>query len=86
MRPVLTALVMFISSPAFAGSSLTFPVFIPPECMELARREGVPTVIENKYQASKAKFKLARLSARDPLVRDCRAAVERHQTALTAKF
>ena len=47
-----------------------------------ARREGVPVVIENKLQATRARIKLARLSASDPLVRECRAAVERQRAAL----
>ena len=77
MRQLLTALAILISSPAFALAevAVTFPVSIPLECVELARREGVPIVIENKYQATRAKIKLARLSGRDPLVRECRAAV-----------
>ncbi len=81
MRQLLTALSVFISSPVLAGVSVTFPVSIPLECVELAQREGVPIVIENKYQATKAKIKLARLSGRDPLVRECRAAVERQRAA-----
>ncbi len=44
-------------------------------------RESVPTTIENKYQAARAKYKLYRLSKSDPLVRDCRAAVERVRNA-----
>ena len=81
MRQLFSALAVFISSPALAGVSVTFPVSIPLECVELAQREGVPIVIENKYQATKAKIKLARLSGRDPLVRECRAAVERQRAA-----
>ena len=81
MRQLLTALAVFISSPVLAGVSVTFPVSIPLECVELAQREGVPIVIENKFQATKAKIKLARLSGRDPLVRECRAAVERQRAA-----
>ena len=81
MRQLLTALAVLISSPVLAGVSVTFPVSIPLECVELAQREGVPIVIENKYQATKAKIKLARLSGRDPLVRECREAVERQRAA-----
>ena len=54
------------------------------ECFELAQREGVPTVLQNRYQATKAKVKLASLSNSDPLVRDCRAAVKRAQQAQEA--
>ena len=81
MRQLLTALAVCISSPVLAGVSVTFPVSIPLECVELAQREGVPIVIENKFQATKAKIKLARLSGRDPLVQECRAAVERQRAA-----
>jgi hypothetical protein len=52
--------------------------------MELAQREGVPTVLQNKYQATRAKVKLASMSGSDPLVRDCRAAVKRAQQAQEA--
>ena len=63
-------------------AQVVFPVSIPEECVELANREGVPTVIENKYQAAKAKLKLYRLSNRDPMVRDCKQAVERQKAAM----
>lgn len=59
-----------------------FPVSVPQECVALAYREGVPTVIENRYQAAKAKLKLYRLSTRDPLVRGCRQAVDRMRTMM----
>ena len=71
---VLIALALLTATPALAGT-VTFPISIPSECFELAQREGVPTVIENKYQAAKAKLKLASLSKSDHLVRECRAAV-----------
>ena len=67
-----------LASPAAA---VAYSYSIPSECLELAQREGVPAVIENRYQASKAKVKLSRLSSADPLVRECRAAVERHRRA-----
>lgn len=77
----MTAALMFVlSTPAMA--EVAFPVSIPQECVELASREGVPTVIENKYQAAKAKLKLYRLSNRDPMVRDCKQAVERMKAAM----
>ena len=81
MRQLLTALAVLISFPVSAEVVVKFPVSIPPECVELAQREGVPIIIENKYQATKAKIQLARLSGRDPLVRECRAAVERQRAA-----
>jgi hypothetical protein len=74
------ALTLSLSMPAVAES--IFPVSVPQECMELATREGVPTVIENRYQAIKARVKLYRLSTRDPLVRECRQAVERLRSAM----
>lgn len=77
-----------IMSPIASAGSILFPIYIPQECVSLARREGVPAVISNKYEAAKAKFKLARLKASDPLAQECRAAVKRAQRAATeqAKF
>jgi hypothetical protein len=80
MRLMTAALMFVLSTPAMA--EVVFPVSIPQECFELANREGVPTVIENRYQAAKAKLKLYRLSNRDPLVRDCKEAVERQKAAM----
>jgi len=79
MRLVIAAVAALVSSPVLAEITITFPISIPQECVELAQREGVPVLIENKYQASKAKIKLARLSGNDPMVRECRAAVQRAQ-------
>ena len=73
---------LFGSVPAMADS--IFPVSIPSECVELAQREGVPVMINSKYEAAKAKLKLARLSGRDPLVAQCRVAVERARIAMQA--
>jgi hypothetical protein len=67
----------FILAAAPAMAKGTFPVSVPQECVELAQREGVPVVITSKYEATKAKLKLARLRDRDPMVHECRAAVER---------
>ena len=80
MRIRITALALLICTPVAAQSS-RFPVTIPQECFELAQREGVSTVIENEYQATKAKLKLAQLKNSDHLVRECRAAVHRAQEA-----
>ena len=80
MRLMTAALTFVLSAPAAA--EVVFPVSIPQECVELANREGVPVVIQNKYQAAKAKVKLYRLSNRDPLVRDCKQAVERQKAML----
>jgi hypothetical protein len=70
----------FCAAPAMAES--LFPISIPGECVELAQREGVPVVINSKYEAAKARLKLARLSSRDPLVAQCRAAVDRAKAAM----
>ena len=74
------ALTLSLSLPAAAES--IFPVSVPQECVELANREGVPTLIQNRYQAAKAKLKLYRLSTRDPMVRECRQAVDRMRAAM----
>ena len=67
-----------------AHTEPAFPVSVPQECMELAQREGVPTVISSRYEATKARIKLARLPDSDPLVQECRAAVARAKTAMRA--
>ena len=82
MRLMTAALTFALSTPVAA--EVVFPVSIPQECVELANREGVPVVIENRYQAAKAKVKLYRLSNRDPLVRECKQAVERQKAAMKA--
>ena len=80
MRFRTAALALVIATPV-AAESVQFPLTIPQECFELAQREGVPTVIENKFQATKAKLKLAQMKNSDHLVRECRAAVHRAQQA-----
>jgi flagellar basal body rod protein FlgG len=75
----IAALALVIATPVAAETQ--FPVTIPQECFELAQREGVPTVIENRMQATKAKLKLAQMKNSDHLVRECRAAVHRAQQA-----
>jgi hypothetical protein len=77
MTASITALA--ITTPAIA--EVVYPVTIPQECFELALREGVPTVIQNRYQAAKAKLKLANMKNSDHLVRECRAAVARAKAA-----
>lgn len=74
---LMTAAALIVASSTLAAAEGIYPVSVPSECVELANREGVPTVIENRYQALKAKVKLYRLSARDPMVRECRQAVDR---------
>jgi hypothetical protein len=81
-RALPVAFVLLVTgAPAIAASTVTFPVSVPQECMELAQREGVPTVISSKYEAAKARIKLARMSGRDPLVQQCREAVQRARRA-----
>ena len=48
---------------------------VPGECTELAAREGFPTSTLAKYQAAKARARMALLSDRDPLVKQCRGAI-----------
>jgi len=81
MRLVTAALMLVAVTPAVAEET-KFPVSIPQECVELAQREGVPVVMTSRYQVAKAKLKLARLSGRDPLVQQCRAAVKRQTAAM----
>jgi hypothetical protein len=78
------AIVLGLNSAALAEAVNIYPVSVPQECVVLAQREGVPTMIENRYQAAKARLKLARLSGKDPMVQECRAAVERMRKAVAA--
>ena len=78
MRLLIGVAAVLASTPVVA-ETVKFPITIPQECFELAQREGVPTVIENKYQATKAQLKWAQMKNSDHLVRECRAAVHRAQ-------
>jgi hypothetical protein len=80
--PLLLIALLLAASPAGAGQQITYPVSVPPECVELAQREHVPTLIENRYQAVKARLKLARLSSSDPMVAQCKQAVERLRASM----
>ena len=84
MRITSAAVVLIFSAPACAQSSISYPVSVPQECVELAHREGVPVLIESRYQAAKAELKLSRMSDNDPLVHQCRAAIARARSALQA--
>jgi hypothetical protein len=66
-----------------AGARDLYPIDVPGECYELAQREGVPVVISNRYEAAKAKIKLARLHDADPNVHECREAVNRARQTIT---
>jgi hypothetical protein len=74
MRVAIASLLLSVC-PALAEPVINYPVPIPSECFQLAERERVPTLIENRYQALKAKYKLARLNRSDPLVAQCKEAV-----------
>lgn len=76
----LIAAFLLSASPSLA-QEISYPVAVPPECTAVAQREGVPTLIENKYQATLAKLKLARLSGSEPIVAQCKQAVERLKAA-----
>ena len=57
----------------------TSQVFVPAECVQLAIREGFPSHTMTNAQAAKARAKLARLSNSDPLVSQCKEAINRMQ-------
>lgn len=67
---------MLIAIPAAA---VEYPVSVPLECVQLARREGHPLTIESRAQAVRSQYKLFRLDPHDPLVHQCREAVGRLQ-------
>lgn len=81
MRPLLIAgTLAAVASPLPAiseghAAQIQYPVAIPSGCFELAQREGYPTVINNRWEAAKARMKLASMRNSDPLVRQCREAV-----------
>lgn len=80
----ITLLTPAAASAATAAEKVTYPISIPQECVQLAQREGQPLVIESRVQALRARYKLARLSGKDPLVIQCRAAVARYQAQAKA--
>ena len=85
MNRIHTAIAAFVMLAPAAASAATeaekvqYPIAIPQECVALAQREGEPLVIESRVQAIRARYKLARLSGKDPLVLQCREAVERYR-------
>ena len=76
-------LVLLLGVPAGAAE-VRYPVTIPSGCFELAQREGYPTVISSKWEATKARVKLARMRGSDPLVHQCRQAVSQAVAAYKA--
>jgi hypothetical protein len=81
MRVLTGAVLLTLSTPLAAEPAISYPVQVPQECAQLAEREHVPVVIANRYQALKAEYKLARLSRTDPMVAQCKEAVERLKAA-----
>lgn len=72
MRTISLILICCISGPAMAQ------IQVPPDCSDLAVREGYPTDVMNESQAKKAKIRLAYLRVRhprDPMVMKCVVAV-----------
>jgi len=61
---VISLLAVLAVSPAVAMD--LYPFGVPGECYDLAQREGVPVVISTRYEAAKAKIKLARLHDANP--------------------
>ena len=77
MRLMTAALALVVTTPRSRRRCPNFPFQFRRNASCLLEREGVPTVYENKYQATKAKIKLAGMSEADPLVRGVRRAVHR---------
>ena len=48
---------------------------VPGECTELTAREGFSTTTLTKFQVARARARMALLSDRDPLVKQCRGAI-----------
>ena len=69
-------------SPALADDSFPYPVPIPSECVVVAQREHVSTVMRTRTEAVQAALKLNRLSDRDPNVVACKQSVARLRAAL----
>jgi hypothetical protein len=84
MRILIVTAIVLVNGP-LAAKPVNYPVPVPSECMQLAEREHVPTIIENRYQALKAEYKLHRLSKADPLVAQCRDAVDRQKAEWSKK-
>jgi hypothetical protein len=67
---IFGAAVLLSAGPAYAQFQ------VPPGCVELAVREGFPTDTLTKVQAARARIRLARLNKHDPLVQQCRSAIQ----------
>src|SRR5262245_32779077 len=66
---IAAAAILLVATPTLAQYQVPF------ECVALASREGFPTDVLTKTQAAQARIRMARLSDRDPLVRQCRSAI-----------
>ena len=73
---IFAATLLLATNPALAQFQ------VPGECTELAAREGFPTDVLTKSQAAQARVRMARLSDRDPLVKQCRGAIQHAQTMM----
>ena len=74
MRFTIVGVALLLAAdPAFAQFQ------VPRECVELAAREGFPTDVHNKTQAARARVRLAQLSDRDPLVKQCHGAIRQRR-------
>ena len=70
IRPIIVvAALLFSASPVLAQFQ------VPGECTELAARERFPTTTLTKLQVARARARMALLSDRDPLVKQCRGAI-----------
>ena len=69
---------MFLLAAIPAGAQ----VQVLADCVELAAREGFPTDTLTKAQAAKARIRMAQLSERDPLVKQCRTAIRVAQSMM----
>jgi hypothetical protein len=70
MRSIIVVAALLISA-----SPVLAQLQVPAECTELAAREGFPTTTLTKLQAARARARMALLSDRDPLVKQCRVAI-----------
>jgi hypothetical protein len=77
MKMIGLSLALLASSPAMAEGLVSFPIAIPQECVAVAQRERLPTVMKSKVDAIQAAMKLDRLTDRDPSVLQCKQTVAR---------
>lgn len=69
-RTAITIGLMLLAGEAHANTP------VPPGCIALAVREGFPTDSLTRLQLARARVRMARLSKSDPLVVQCRSAIE----------